>query len=159
MWNSLIHNIFVLKNIPRLTFYTFFLSDVTLQTDSVAVSDFVWISRQLNLLPHVILVKFEVKNKMPVIKHGSCSPEPHRGHKRPRSQLSNGPGGARTLVPSPPGGAQARPGLGAWPGMGGAGPTVNIPDSRYSYGSPPSNLYTQVTRFLFYCFVHNLCFL
>ncbi|XP_023338076.1 leucine-rich repeat extensin-like protein 5 [Eurytemora carolleeae] len=80
---------------------------------------------------------------MPVIKHGSCSPEPHRGHKRPRSQLSNGPGGPRTLVPSPPGGAQARPGLGAWPGMGGAGPTVNIPDSRYSYGSPPSNLYTQ----------------
>ena len=95
----------------------------------------------------MILVKLEVKIKMPVIKHGSCSPEPHRGHKRPRSQLSNGPGGPRTLVPSPPGGAQARPGMGAWPGLGGAGPTVNIPDSRYSYGSPPSNLYTQVNIF------------
>ena len=103
---------------------------------------------------------------MPVSKtHGGKGPDSdqyseRRGHKRPRSQLSNGPGsvnrghvsqGARGHVSSPPGWETgARPG--SWPGYhnilgpgGGGGPTINIPDSRYGFSSPrASNRYGQV---------------
>ena len=50
-------------------------------------------------------------------------------------------------------GAQARPG--SWPPppgpwgqqqfVGGAGPTVNIPDTRFGYTSPIPNMYSQVS--------------
>ena len=86
---------------------------------------------------------------MPVSRthnNGPKCPENERGHKRPRSQLSNSSSG----VPSPP--SQNRPG--SWPPiyLGGAqalasGPTINIPDTRYGYSSPrPPTRYSQVSR-------------
>ena len=107
---------------------------------------------------------------MPVSKsHGAkCSdgdqfserpPSHPRGHKRPRSQMSGGSGhgpAPRSQVTSQ--GAQggqgwgepgARPG--SWPPplanllASGAGPTINIPDSRFGFTSPrASTRYGQV---------------
>ena len=98
---------------------------------------------------------------MPVSKsHGArcaegeqCSERPHgpgpghtRGHKRPRSQLSGSGSGHPGPVTSPQG---SRPG--SWPPPianllgAGAGPTINIPDSRFGFSSPrASNRYGQV---------------
>ena len=85
-------------------------------------------------------------------RQGGAGSQHNRGHKRPRSQLSNhGPGpGTRSHVTSPQGWESgARPG--SWPNLqnilgAGAGPTINIPDSRYGYQSPrgASNRYGQV---------------
>ena len=101
---------------------------------------------------------------MPVSVTGS--PEPPKGHKRPRSQLSNGSGPARSSPPVQPGpwssnGAWGSPNgtwtqQGAWssqflgPGGANGGPTVNIPDSRFGYTSPiPPNMYNQVRSSIF----------
>ena len=90
---------------------------------------------------------------MPVSKTQDSDHDNRRGHKRPRSQMSTGSvnrshvsQGTRGHVSSPP----ARPG--SWSGYhnmlgggGGAGPTINIPDSRYGFSSPrASNRYGQV---------------
>ena len=110
----------------------------------------------------VIIVRILLTVKMPVSRSHNTGPKcsenseygPHnnRGHKRPRSQLSNGPSVSRNHVSSPPGWEnQARPG--SWPplylGGGsalGAGPTINIPDSRFGYSSPrPPTRYSQVS--------------
>jgi len=57
---------------------------------------------------------------------------PNRGHKRPRSQLSNGSVNGRNHVTSPHGwDTGARPGT--WSHQS---PTINIPDSRFGYSSP-----------------------
>ena len=82
-----------------------------------------------------------------------------RGHKRPRSQLSNGSQNSRSHIASPPGGSGGASRPGSWPpqclgagGGPGAGPTISIPDTRYSFSSSrPPTRYNQVvcsTHFL-----------
>ena len=91
--------------------------------------------------------------------HGS-----RHGHKRPRSGMSQhgqhggqGGGGHGTRsshVTSPQTWDQSRPG--SWPPLLGAGPTINIPDSRYGFSSPrATNLYGQVGE---QCIVQSLSF-
>ena len=77
-----------------------------------------------------------------------------RGHKRPRSQMSGGSGhgpAPRSQVTSPQGWGEAGSRPGSWPPplanllASGAGPTINIPDSRFGFTSPrASTRYGQV---------------